>query len=252
MQTIILKNYWDRTHCHYSSIQELVDYYIQSGKEDSIGYALEDVVQFNTNYRNYLQDNGFPALIERLKSETAYLERNPEVTKKLEDWWKYLEKNGGLGNYDIQCYAIEDTFSLFGKQIDGINGLRRILQIFGEAGPCSIPPKIIEPDDCGSSSADEQNGKEPSLFAALLWESYPRFDISDYSDNREYHCYYVRNHPFNDDFFKDSKNGGMQHINEDIPLSSLPLVYRNGDSPVMFVVSTKCRQAVVGNVEERR
>lgn len=239
MREIIVENYWDRTHCHYSSIQELVDYYIQSGKEDNIGYALERVVQFNGDYRNYLQDNGFPALVERLKSETIYLEQCPVVKQKLEEWWENIQKSGGLGDYDIQCYAIEDTFSMFGKQIDGIKGLRQILQMHGEAGPYSKPPKLFESSICENSSSNEQDDKEVSLFAALLWESYPRFDISDYSDNREYHCYYVRNHQFNEDFFKDSKSGGMEHIREDIPLSRLPLVYRDGNAPVMFVASPR-------------
>lgn len=239
MRDIIVENYWDIAHCHYSSIQELVDYYIQSGKEDGIGYALERAVQFNSIYRNYLQDNGFLALIERLKSETSYLEQNPGLMQKLDDWWKNIQNSGGLGDYDIQCYDIEDTFSLFGKQIDGIKGLRQILQMHGEAGPYSKAPKLFEPSDCENSSSNEQNNRDSSLFAALLWKSYPRFDISDYSDNREYHCYYVRNHQFNDEFFKDSENGGMEYVNEDIPLSRLPLVYRDGNAPVMFVVSPR-------------
>lgn len=235
MNDIVIENHWNRCRCHYSSIQELVDFYIQSEQEDCIVYALEDVAQFNKSYRNLLQDNGFVALIAKFKSETSYLKQHPEVEQKLEGWWKDIQKEGGLGNYDIQCYGLEDTFSLFGMQINGLMGLRRILQMRGEAGPCSRPSKVFEPEGFGSSNAD----KEPDLYAALLYRHYPRFDISDYSDNREYQCYYVRNHPINDDFFKDSSNGGMAHINEKIPLSQLPLVYRDGNSPILYVVSHK-------------
>lgn len=239
MRDIIVENYWDKGHCHYSSIQEIVDYYIQSHKEDSIGYAFKNAIQFNTRYRNYLQDNGFPALIERLKSETQYMEQTPEVMQKLEDWWKYIQREGGLGEYDIQCYHHTDAFSLFGEQVNGIDGLNQIIQVSGEAGPFSKNPILSEPIESGCIFSDRRNNTLSLLYAALLWESYPRFDISDYSDNRKYRCYYISNQPFNDNIFKNSRDGGMEHLNENIPLSRLPLVYDKGDSSVIYVLTPR-------------
>ena len=224
-----------RDHCRFNSVEEMVEYYIRIGIAYNIKFAIREIVQSNIVYRNFLRENGYQATAEKLKCEAPSLMRIPNAFDIIDDWWREIEAKGGLGNYDIQCYELTDTFTVFGKKIRGLDSLRKIVNTSRMNGDENFSENMRST----RLSSDRRKNKFSSLFAAEIWERYPCFDSWDYlNENRRFQCYYIRNHKICDDFFKDNSNVNLQNVvSEDIKLSDLPLVYYDGDSNVMYVIS---------------
>lgn len=224
-----------RDHCRFNSVEEMVEYYIRIGIAYNIKFAIREIVQSNIVYRNFLRENGYQATAEKLKCEAPSLMRIPNAFDIIDDWWREIEAKGGLGNYDIQCYELTDTFTVFGKKIRGLDSLRKIVNTSRMNGDENFSENMRST----RLSSDRRKNKFSSLFAAEIWECYPCFDSWDYlNENRRFQCYYIRNHKICDDFFKDNSNVNLQNVvSEDIKLSDLPLVYYDGDSNVMYVLS---------------
>lgn len=235
--------------CRFHSVAELVDYYVNSGVWYNVRFALCDVVQCNLEYRNYLRDNGYPATIDRLKSEAPDLCRIPNVFEILDDWWSKVESNGGLGDYDIQCYELTDSFSLLGEEFNGLDSVRSIVNASKDNEDNSSQDEKWEKYSTMSEKErypDNRGNKKSPLYAAELWERYPCFDSSDYLyENRRFRCFYVRNYRINEEFFR---NFGVVHfsnmVREDISLPELPFVYYDGDSNVMYVMSERVKDSM--------
>lgn len=226
-----------RDHCRFNSVEEMVEYYIRIGIAYNIKFAIREIVQSNIVYRNFLRENGYQATAEKLKCEAPSLMRIPNAFDIIDDWWREIEAKGGLGNYDIQCYELTDTFTVFGKKIRGLDSLRKIVNTSRMNGDENFSENMRST----RLSSDRRKNKFSSLFAAEIWECYPCFDSWDYlNENRRFQCYYIRNHKICDDFFKDNSNVNLQNVvSEDIKLSDLPLVYYDGDSNVMYVLSPR-------------
>lgn len=226
-----------RDHCRFNSVEEMVEYYIRIGIAYNIKFAIREIVQSNIVYRNFLRENGYQATAEKLKCEAPSLMRIPNAFDIIDDWWREIEAKGGLGNYDIQCYELTDTFTVFGKKIRGLDSLRKIVNTSRMNGDENFSENMRST----RLSSDRRKNKFSSLFAAEIWERYPCFDSWDYlNENRRFQCYYIRNHKICDDFFKDNSNVNLQNVvSEDIKLSDLPLVYYDGDSNVMYVLSPR-------------
>lgn len=209
MKEIIVNTLWDKKHCRFHSVQEMVKHYIATEVWYNVKFALLEVVQSNVEYRNYLREKGYQATVERLKSEAPSLMRIPDAFEVIDDWWRKVEKKGGLGNYDIQCYELTDTFVLFGKKIKGLEALMK--------------------------------DRLSPLFVAKIRERYPCFDSSDFlCEDRYFQCYYIRDHKVSDDFLNNKSRRDLQHtVSEDIEISDLPLVYYDGESNVMYVISQR-------------
>ena len=225
------------SYCRFNSVEEMVEYYIRIGIAYNIKFAIREIVQSNIVYRNFLRENGYQATAEKLKCEAPSLMRIPNAFDIIDDWWRKIEAKGGLGNYDIQCYELTDTFTVFGKKIRGLDSLRKIVNTSRMNGDENFSENMRST----RLSSDRRNNKFSSLFAAEIWERYPCFDSWDYlNENRRFQCYYIRNHKICDDFFKDNSNVNLQNVvSEDIKLSDLPLVYYDGDSNVMYVLSPR-------------
>lgn len=242
MKDIVVKS--GKKRCRFHSLANLVDYYINEGVWFNVGFALRDVVQCNIEYRNYLRDNGYPATIERLKSEAPGLCRIQDVFKVLDDWWSKVESDGGLGDYDIQCYELTDSFTLLGEKFNGLDSVRSIVNASRNNENNNSQDQKWEKYSSMSEEdryPDNRKNKNSSLFAAEVWERYPCFDSADllYED-RCFRCYYVRYYRINEEFFRNfSIVHFMDMIRENISLPELPLVYYDGDSNVMYVMSER-------------
>ena len=71
--------------CEYGSLQELVDYKLNDG----YGYLyLDDVVQYNVQYRDCLRENGIEGVINMMIKECPRLRKEEKVLQHLREWWK--------------------------------------------------------------------------------------------------------------------------------------------------------------------
>lgn len=227
-----------RNHCRFHTVEEMVDYYIHNGLEHNISFAIREIVQSNVIYRNYLRENGYKATVDKLKCEAPILARISDAFEVLDNWWRKVEAKGGLGNYDIQCYELTDSFMVFGKKIKGLDSLRKIVntsRMNGDDENFSNNKKSIWP------FFDKRRNKFSSLYAAEIWERYPCFDSWDYlNENRRFQCYYIRDHKLCDDFFNDNSQVDIQCVvSEDLNNSDLPIVYYDGESNVMYVITQR-------------
>lgn len=235
MKDIIVNTQWDKKHCRFHSVEEMTEYFIATEVWYNVRFALLDVVQSNIEYRNFLRENGYQRTIDKLKSDAPALMKISDAFEVIDSWWEKVEGKGGLGNYDIQCYELADTFFLFGKKIRGLDSLRKIVNTSRMNGD-----ETCLKQRCTFFSDKRKNWLSP-LFAAEVWERYPCFDSWDYlNENRRFQCYYVRDYRVSDDFFKDNSNINLQSVvREDIEISDLPLVFYDGDSNVMYVISPR-------------
>lgn len=245
MKDIIVNTRWGKKHCRFHSVEEMVVYHLDNGKEYNVKSALEDVVQCNVAYRNFLRNNGYPATKNKLKSEAPSLALIPDAFDVIDKWWGKVEEKGGLGDYDIQCYELTDSFILLGEKFNGLESIQNIVN----ASESNRNNNCLDAKwnkynkmDERERYPDNRKNRQSSLYAAELWEKYPCFDSSDsLYENRYYRCYYIRNHKINEEFFKFSRKENLLNIiREDIDdLSNLPIIYYDGESPVMYVMGQR-------------
>ncbi|MBR6446599.1 MAG: hypothetical protein IKS94_09345 [Prevotella sp.] len=196
----------------------------------SLNYELRGIVQYNVRYRDYLREHGNEALVELMLSEAPTLKESPEDVKYLRYWLKNdLEE---VAAYDIQCYNINDTIELFGKEIHGLNQLLKCTEVFmkDESDPRPWLPKNPRP-------------KIDGLHIGQMYMSYPKFDSYDSGDDREYQNYIIRDHPISENEMKklyDLPSGSNAiRVHEYIPESMLPVVYYEGTGNYMLVANKK-------------
>lgn len=203
---------------------------LQAGKS-SLRYHLDDIVQYNVRYRDYLHEHGNEALVELMLSEAPTLKDSPDDVEYLRCWLK--DKLKAVATYDIQCYNINDTFSVFGKEIHGLEQLRKSAEV--SLYESSSKPNVSR----SSKSSDTIEG----LYVGEMYMSYPKFDSYDWGDDRTYQNYIIRNRPISDgEMLKlHSLPSGMNYIrvHEHIPESMLPMVYYSGDGNYMLVATKK-------------
>ncbi len=230
--------------CRFHSVEEMVGYYVETGVAYNVRFALRDVVQCNAEYRGFLREKGYQATVERLKAEAPSLLRIPDAFDTLDSWWPKTEERGGLGDYDIQCYELTDTFTLLGEKFNGLKSIRDIVNV--SRANQDNNPLDKEWDEYTRMSdekryPDNRKNRKSSLYAAEIWERYPCFDSADLlCEDRHFWCYFIRNHRINNEFCKDMPLVHYRDlIREDIDLSELPIVYYDGDSRVMYVISPR-------------
>ena len=196
--------------------------------EKSLKYVLRGIVQYNVRYRDYLREHGSEALVELMLSEAPTLKESPEDVKYLRYW--LTNRLHAVAAYDIQCYNINDTIELFGKEIHGLGQLLECTEVFMK-------------DDSDSKLWLPKNPrpKIDGLHIGQMYESYPKFDSYDWGDNREYQNYIIRTHPISEDEMKklyDLPSGSNAiRVHEHIPESMLPVVYYEGDGDRMLVAT---------------
>jgi len=229
--------------CRFQSVEEMVGY-VETGVANNVKFVLRDVVQCNAEYRSYLREKGYQATVERLKAEAPSLLQIPDAFEILDSWWAKTEEKDGLGDYDIQIYELEDSFNLLGETFCGLKSIRDIVNV--SRVNQNNNPLDKEWDEYTRMSdrkryPDNRKNKKSSLYAAEIWERYPCFDSADLlCEDRHFQCYFIRNYRINNEFCKNIPLVHYENlIREDIDLSELPIVYYDGDSRVMYVISPR-------------
>ena len=200
------------------------------GVEWKLYHAISEVSFFNIRYRDFLRDNGVDALAELLMDEAPVLKGNEKVVVRLK---RDLESEGKLADYDIQCYNINDTFTVFGKEVHGLKDLLLHSEIYLDEH--SFNPHAWFPKE----PVDDWNG----LHVGHMYHSYPRFDSYDDADDRTYQNYLIRTRPVSEEEMMElaESPSGMncQRVHERIPEHLLPVLYYSGDGNKMLLATSK-------------
>lgn len=193
-------------------------------------YALCEIVQYNTCYRNHLRRYGVEDLIMRLIEEAPKLKEEKVLLHRLREWVNE-EK---LANYDIQCYNIKDKVTILGHTFNGLKDIVNHVEMSGCEGYDGL--------HCWSKS-------EPNVYDDVhigkIYDSYPIFDSSDLSDNRTYQNYIFSHEPItqedmNSVYNRTSHASNFCMVNEDIKDEViLPILYYEGDGKYMLLATAK-------------
>ena len=213
----------------FASLAEALKFLTKSKDTSFLScYMLCEIVQYNVCYRDHLRQYGIEDLIERLIEEAPLLNENKMLLDYLRDWAS-TEK---LADYDIQCYNIKDRVTILGHTFNGLKDICGHAELFGFDGynelHCFAPNEIEQYDD---------------VHVGQIYENYPVFDISDYSDNRTYQNYIFRTAPITEndmnEAFETFHGFNFCMVHEGIPEEMLPILYYGGDGKYMLLATAK-------------
>lgn len=191
-------------------------------------YALCEIVQYNTDYRNHLRRHGVEDLIVRLIEEAPLLKKEEELLLYLREW-ATIEK---LADYDIQCYNIKDKVTILGHTFNGLKDIQKHVELYGYEGYNGL---VCWPPTETKSYGDVHIGH--------FYKGYPVFDCYDLSDERTYQNYIFRPAPITEDDVKDAfetfHGFNFCMVHENIPEEMLPILYYSGDGNYMLLATAK-------------
>ena len=194
---------------------------VQSLIENEDTFHLGDIMQYNIRYRDYLREHGIVELIELMLREAPTLRQDKKAVMKIYERFKRM---GGIADYDIQCYDITKPIPVLGKELPFCTiGGKNVEWFLGES-------RLGEPKPWRNEQAIEN---EFGLHLGQLYDNYPRFDSSDWSDNRSYQNYIIRTSPIRKkdllELMKVETLGNRQRVHEHLPKHLLPVLYYVGD-----------------------
>lgn len=170
---------------------------------------LDDIVLYNFRYRNYLREYGLDALAEKLVAEFPDFSLE-DVHNSLKQMWELID--GKLGDVDIRFMGRRETVEILGETYHGVDDFR-------------------------------SEGKKPAVRS--LCRPYPCFD--EYDAMYEDRFYRVTCFAKSEDklpsyekmkcFLNFTWARGM----EEMKPSMLPMVYDNGDSPVVYLITPRAK-----------
>ena len=191
-------------------------------------YALCEIVQYNTCYRNHLRRHGVEDLIVRLTEEAPQLKEEKVLLHRLREW-AAEEK---LADYDIQCYNIKDKVTILGHSFNGLKDIREHVELYGRDGYDGLhcwSPTEVEPYE--------------DVHVGHFYESYPIFDSSDLCDDRTYQNYIFRAAPITEADMKEalriSHGINFSMVHETISEENLPILYYKGDGKYMLLATKR-------------
>ena len=189
-----------------------------------------DIVEYNIQYRDCLRENGIDGLIELLCAETPSFRDEEGAIKELHGWYSKL---GGIADYDIQCYGLDDEFNVLGHTFQGLKEMRHRVEMFCFEGYTGF--KTFTPDETVSSP--------DGLHVGMMFESYPKFDSYDAGDDRSYDNYIIRKKEIST---SDMENLSQipslyndKRIHEHIPADMLPILYYGGSEDYILLATAK-------------
>lgn len=191
-------------------------------------FTLTEIVKCNVYYRDYLREYGIDSLIKII------IEEVPELTSEKVSFvylrkWAAKEK---LSEYDIQCYNINDKFTILGHTFNGLEDVIMHRKIFSR--------KQIGSFDCYSVSDKDSYS---DICIGELYDSYPIFDSYDSADNRTYQNYIFRKKLITvQDMMMVSEITDYSNyclVHEHIPSDLLPILYYKGDGNYMLLATNK-------------
>ena len=222
----------------YDSLEEIVEEFttgdnvyvnVYNGrKENRLGAYIGGVVAYNVRYRDLLRKEGYDALLSVLFKEAPALRGEACAIGCLES---DLERRGPLGDYDIQCLSVNDSFTVHGRVYDGLDDVCENTEWYlrrrGEPFP-----------------AGGHHHRPGDVHVLCNYEPYPIFDSSDWGDDRTYRNYFFKNGQFKPaDFTKISDigdDGNFCKAHERLRcVDAIPLLYYPGDRNTMLLVTSR-------------
>lgn len=191
---------------------------------------LGEIVRYNVCYRDFLRQNGYPALEEVLTGNIPSLKKERRVLAGLR---KEFGSVDSLAGYDIQGYDIGDRIKVFGHEFHGLGDI---------SAHCELGMKnmIYSPDFSCPMTEDPYK----DIHIGLVYEDYPKFDSSDDDDERIYGNYIFRHAPITEMELMEMRRkvphtGNFCMVHEKIPFECLPLLFYPGDGSYMVLASSK-------------
>lgn len=192
-------------------------------------YALCEIVQYNTCYRNYLRTNGVDSLVERLMEEAPQLRETKVLLHRLRGW----AAAEMLADYDIQCYNIKDRITILGHTFKGLADIRKHVELVGR-------------ERC--DGLHTWSPAEASLYDDIhvgLLEDCPIFDYNHLGKDRTCQNYLFRREPVVERDMQEALKVSHQFdfcmVHERIPKEQLPILYYGGKGKYMLLASKRER-----------
>jgi len=169
---------------HGGEFETLADA-VQSLMEHKDTFHLGDIMQYNVRYRDYLREHGIDELVELMLREAPALRQEENAIKEI---YNRFDRMGQIARYDIQCYDITKQIPVLGKE----SALRLHR---GKNVEWFLQENSISKLSPFHNNHAIQN--EFGLHLGQVYENYPCFDSSDWSDDRSYRNYFIRTSPIN-------------------------------------------------------
>lgn len=214
-------------HDEFSSLSAA--YAVLSFRDEWQWYTLRKIVMSNICCRDQLRELGIDAYIARIIGEVPELAGDVRALEYLRRWY---DESGGVAPYDIQCYGIDDRITVLGREFGGLEDVMR---------------RRTHRINCLSSLGGTllQNAEAyPDMAICDVYENYPRFDIYDSCDDREYQNLFFRlGGTFTDEdmnrLAKMPCTGNSCRVHEHIPAEFLPVLYYEGTGQYMMLATPK-------------
>ena len=141
---------------------------------------------------------------------------------------------GGIADYDIQCYDITKPIPVLGKKFPfNTIGGKNVERFLGES-------RLSESESWRNDQAIEN---EFGLHLGQVYDSYPRFDSSDWSDDRCYQNYIIRTSPIRKEEMLELMTvktiDNRKRVHEHLPKHLLPVLYYEGDGRYALLSTAK-------------
>lgn len=204
---------------------------VQSLMENEDTFHLGDIMQFNIRYRDYLREHGIDELVELMLREAPALRQDEKAVMEIYD---RFDRMGKIADYDIQCYDITKPIPVLGKDLP-------LSQIGGKNVEWFLrDERIGKPAPFHNDHAVENPF---GLHLGQLYENYPRFDSSDWSDDRSYQNYVIRTSPVSKEQLVELQKvrslGNCQRVHEYLPERLLPVLYYQGEGRYALLATKK-------------
>ena len=236
MDPIAVKRYIGQVW--YDSLAEVVEDFTTgdnayvnaySGKrENRLEVYIGSVILYNVRYRDILRAGGAEALYPVLFREAPMLRQETKALRSLE---RSLDERLPLGNYDIQCLSVDDSFTVHGRVYDGLTDVKAHIEWYMRRNRDPY-------------RANRYHHLPGDVHVLCNYEPYPIFDSSDLGDDRDYCNYFFNNRPYADaDFGRISgmpAGGNFDKALESLTcVDELSLLYYPGDGNTMLLVTAK-------------
>lgn len=194
-------------------------------------FMVGEIMQYNVRYRDYLRQYGFDKLLELMYDEAPALRQDANFIRDIHD---YYEMMGPVANYDIQCYDITKPIPVLGRELPFNTLCRNNIEWFLYEGSTG------KPNPRRNIHAIENPF---GLYLGEVYECYPKFDWSDWCDDRSYRNFIIRTSPIKKseviDLMEVEALGNCRRVHENIPEELLPVLYYEGDGNYVLLATKK-------------
>lgn len=199
----------------------------RQGGSAALFLYIGNMIRFNVCYRDFLRLHGVDTLVKLLCEQAPVFSRDLKAIDALRE--EVLEW-GVLGNYDIQCLSIHDSFVVHGHSFQDLFDVARSVELY---------------QSCGREAFSSATNTPPKSIHVLCdYMPYPVFDSSDYGDNRIYRNYFFLRKPFSAGDFRTIARLPYQEnyckVSERLDIiNEMPMLYYVGDGDTMLLATPK-------------